>query len=69
MSQRSSSARAMSSAVLLVFSVRLTWLQKSAAMAAAVTARQAATAALVRAEAVALLDLLVKVDDAVACGG
>ena len=40
-----------------------------AAMAAAVTALQAATAARVRAAAAALLDLLVKVDDAVACGG
>ena len=38
-------------------------------MAAAVTALQAATAARVRAAAAALLDLLVKVDDAVACGG
>ena len=45
------------------------WLQKSEAMAAAVTALQAATAARVRAAAAALLDLLVKVDDAVACGG
>ena len=49
--------------------LKSTWLQKSAAMAAAVTARQAATAARVRAAAAAPLDLLVKVDDAVACGG
>eukprot|EP00966_Prymnesium_polylepis_P281727 6510179-Prymnesium_polylepis.1 len=38
-------------------------------MAAAVTARQAATAAQVRAAAAALLELLVKVGDAIACGG